>query len=162
LSETPQWVSWLQATPIASAMRHSLWLYPAVEIVHIAGIVLLVGSVVSFDLRLLGWSRHISVSVLARHLLPWSIAGFLVVLPSGLLMFSAHAADLYFNRAFRLKLIVIVLALTNVVLFHLSSFRNVATWDVRIPAPGNARAAAAISLVLWLAVIACGRLLAYS
>ena len=79
-------------------MRHSLWLYPGVEIVHIAGIVLLVGCVASFDLRMLGWSRQIPVSVLARHLLPWSIVGFLVVLPSGLLMFPAHAADLYFNR----------------------------------------------------------------
>jgi hypothetical protein len=105
--------------------------------------------------------RQIPVSVLARHL-RWSIVGFLVVLPSGLLMFSAHASDLYFNRVFRLKLIVIALALTNVVLFHLSSFRNVASWDVWIPVPGNARAAAAISLVLWLVVIVCGRVIAHS
>jgi hypothetical protein len=161
LIQTPQWILWLQATPLAAAMRHGLWLYPAVEILHIAGIVLLVGCVVVFDLRLLGWSRQLPVSALAGHLLPWSLVGFLLVLPSGLLMFSAHAADLYANPVFRLKLVVITLALANVLLFHLGSFRRAANWDTRVPAPASARAAGALSLGLWLVVIVCGRLLAY-
>jgi Family of unknown function (DUF6644) len=161
LSPAPEWVLWLQATPLAAAMRHWLWLYPAVEIVHIAGIVLLVGCVAGFDLRLLGLSRQLPVSVLASHLLPWSRVGFLLVLPSGLLMFSAHAADLYVSPVFRLKLTVIALALANVLLFHLRSVRGMAAWDVRVPVPASARAAGALSLGLWLVVIACGRLLAY-
>jgi len=161
LNHAPEWVLWLQATPLAAAMRHWLWLYPAVEIVHIAGIVLLVGCVAGFDLRLLGWSPQLPVSVLANHLLPWSRVGFLLVLPSGLLMFSAHAADLYASSVFRLKLAAIVLALANVLLFHLWSARRITAWDVRVSVPVGARAAGAFSLGLWLLVIACGRLLAY-
>jgi hypothetical protein len=161
LSQTPEWVLWLQATLPAEAMRHWLWLYPAVEIVHIAGIVLLVGCVAGFDLRLLGWSRQLPVSVLAGHLLPGSLVGFLLVVPSGLLMFSAHAADLYASPVFRVKLAVIGLALANVLLFHLRPFRSIASWDVRVPVPASARAAGALSLGLWLVVIVCGRLLAY-
>ena len=161
MSQAPDWVLWMQATPLAAAMRHWLWLYPAVEIVHVAGIVLLVGCVAGFDLRLLGWSRQLPVSVLASHLLPWSRIGFLLVLPSGLLMFSAHAADLYASPVFRLKLTVIAVALANVLLFHLRSARGMAAWDVRVPVPASARAAGAFSLGLWLVAIACGRLLAY-
>lgn len=161
MSETPQWVSWLQATPIASAMRHWLWLYPAVEIVHIAAITMLVGCVAAFDLRLLGRSRQLPVSALAGHLLPWSLVGFLLVLLSGLLMFSAHAADLYANPVFRLKLVVIALALGNALVFHSATFHGVAAWDARAPAPASARAAGVLSLGLWLVVIVCGRLLAY-
>lgn len=161
MSQTPEWVLWMQATPPAGAMRHWLWLYPTVEIVHIAGIVLLVGCVAGFDLRLLGWSRQLPVSVLAGHLLPGSRVGFLLAVPTGLLMFSAHAADLYANPVFRVKLAVIGLALANVLLFHLRTFRSIASWDVRVPVPASARAAGALSLGLWLVVIVCGRLLAY-
>ena len=161
MTEVPQWVLWLQKTQLAAAMRHDLWLYPAVEIVHICGIVLLVGCVALFDLRLLGWSKQLPVSALAQHSLPWSRAGFLVIVPSGLLMFSAHAADFYVNPVFRVKLVLIALALANVLLFHLGSFRRVASWDFRVPAPVSARLAGGLSLGLWLLVIVCGRLLAY-
>jgi len=161
LSQAPEWVLWLQATPLAAAMRHWSWLYPAVEIVHLVGIVLLVGCVVGFDLRLLGRSRQLPISLLAGHLLPWSLAGFLLVLPSGLLMFSADAADFYASPVFRLKLTVLGLALANILLFHWGSFRRIAIWDVQVPSPAGAIAAGVFSLGLWLVVIACGRLLAY-
>ena len=151
----------LEAMPLAVAMRHELWLYPAVEIVHIAGFVVLVGSITVLDLRLLGLGRTLSVRALTRHTVPWSAAAFVLIVPSGALMFAAHASDLAGNSAFRLKLVLIALAGVNAALFHVRPYRSVAAWDHDVAPPAAARAHAAVSLALWFTVIACGRLLAY-
>ena len=153
------WASWLAATPPALAMRGTAWLYPAVEIVHIVGFAVLVGAVAMFDLRVLGFGRDLPVRLLARHLLPWSVGSMLLVLPSGLLLFAAEAPDLAANRVFLLKLALIAVAGLNALAFHGGPYRAAERWESR--APPRARLHAVLSLILWLAVIACGRLLAY-
>jgi len=155
------WTGWLEATAAATAMRQSLWLYPIVEILHIIGFVVLVGSAAMFDLRLLGLSRQLPVTGMERHLLPWARASVLLIVPTGGLMFVAHATEFAGNPAFRLKLLFLVLAALNAALFHLRPFRQVAEWDRGARAPLAARFAAGLSLMLWTGVIACGRLLAY-
>ena len=155
------WTGWLEATAAATAMRQWLWLYPVVEILHIIGFVILVGSAAMFDLRLLGLSRQLPVTGMERHLLPWARASLLVIVPTGGLMFVAHATEFAGNPAFRLKLLLLVLAGLNAAAFHLRPFRQVAGWDRGAPAPWPARLAACASLTLWTGVIACGRLLAY-
>jgi len=142
-------------------MREWLWLYPSVEIVHIVGFAILVGSVAMFDLRVLGLSRGISVRALSRHLLPWSIGALVLIVPSGLLMFSAHASDFLGNRAFQLKMGLLVAAGMNAAWFHTGPYTSVKSWDVDAPAPMAAKLSVALSLALWLGVIICGRLLAY-
>ena len=151
----------IEASALGQAMRQWLWLYPAVEIVHIAGIALLVGSIVILDLRLLGMSRSLPVRRLAAHILPWSAASFALIVPSGLAMFVAHASDLLANALFPLKICLILLAGANAGIFHAGVFRGAAQWDVDVMPPLAARVAAAVSLLLWFSVIACGRLLAY-
>lgn len=155
------WLAWLEASGLGVAMRRWLWLYPAVEIAHILGIVVLVGAAAMFDLRLLGISRRLPVRAMAGHLLPWARAGLAVVVPTGIMMFVAHATEMAGNPAFRLKLLLIALALTNAAVFHRWPFRSVSRWDVVAQAPLAARLAAVTSLTLWMAVIGCGRLLAY-
>ena len=142
-------------------MRQWTWLYPAVEIAHIAGFVLVVGAAVMFDLRLLGLSRQLAVSQMARHLLPWSWAGLSLVFPSGLLMFTAHATEMAANPAFRLKLGLLAVAGLNAIVFEWWTLRSVARWDRDTTAPAAARIAGIVSLVVWTGVISCGRLLAY-
>jgi hypothetical protein len=153
------WAEWLAATPPALAMRANAWLYPAVEIVHIAGFAVLVGAVAMFDLRVLGLGRELPVRPLARHLLPWSVGSMLAVLPSGLLLFAAEAPDLAANRVFLLKLGLIGVAGLNALVFHAGPYRAAERWQGR--APPRACLHAVLSLLLWLSVIACGRLLAY-
>jgi hypothetical protein len=153
------WAEWLAATPPAAAMRDYAWLYPAVEILHIAGFAVLVGAVAMFDVRVLGLGRALPVRELARHLLPWSAGSMLVVAPSGLLLFAAEAPDLAANRVFLLKLVLIGAAGLNALAFHAGPYRAAERWQGR--APPAARLHAVLSLLLWLAVIACGRLLAY-
>ena len=155
------WQVWLESTAPAVAMRQWTWLYPIVEITHILGFVILVGSAFMFDVRLLGTSRDLPVAGMARHLLRWARASLLLVVPSGALMFSAHAVEFATNPAFQLKLALIAAAGLNAAIFHRVPFRSVGDWDFDVHAPAAARAAAVLSLVLWTLVIACGRLLAY-
>jgi hypothetical protein len=145
----------------ARAMREWLWLYPCVEIVHIFGLAILVGSVVMFDLRVLGLSKGISVRALSRHMLPWSVGALALIVPTGLLMFSAHASDFISNRAFQLKMALLFTAGLNAVFFRTGPYQTVKAWDVGAPAPLLAKASVAVSIVLWIAIISCGRLLAY-
>ena len=151
----------IEGFAIAKAMRENLWLYPAVEVVHIVGFVILVGAVVMFDLRVLGISKGISVRALARHLLPWSVAALVLIVPSGLAMFSAHASDFISNRAFQVKMGLLLVAGINAAIFHTGPYTTVAQWDTNAVAPGGARVSVALSILVWIAIIACGRLLAY-
>lgn len=155
----------LEASGLGQAMRQWLWLYPSVEIVHIVGIALLFGSIAVLDLRLLGVSKNLSVRTLARHVLPWTLAAFILIIPSGLLMFTAHATEFIESEVFILKLLLIMAAGLNAALFHTITFRTADVWDSeemrKLGPPPSARAAGAISLALWISVIACGRLLAY-
>jgi hypothetical protein len=157
----PAWLVWIETMRVAAAMREWLWLYPIIEIVHIVGFVVLVGAAVMFDLRLLGVSRAVPASSMARHHLPWARAALLLVVPSGALMFAAHATEFADNPAFRVKLILLVAAGLNALLFHRGAFRSVTGWETERAIPATARAAAVVSLVLWVGVIAAGRLLAY-
>jgi len=155
----------LEASGLGQAMRQWLWLYPSVEIVHLVGIGLLFGSIAVLDLRLLGFSRSISVRRLASHVLPWTASSFLLILPSGFLMFTAHATEFIESEVFVLKMLLILAGGVNAALFHTITFRTADVWDTeemrKLPPPPSARAAGAVSLLLWIAVIACGRLLAY-
>ncbi|HBF49724.1 MAG TPA: hypothetical protein DDX04_04380 [Massilia sp.] len=155
------WLAWLADTPISQAMRSNPWLYPLVEIVHIFGFAVLVGSVVLFDLRVLGFARGLPVAMLARHLLRWGVAALLLIVPAGLLLFSAHPGELARNPAFQLKLVLIAAAGLNALAFHVFPYRSVARWERDTPAPPAARVHALLSILLWLGVITCGRLLAY-
>ena len=151
----------LESAPLAVAMRHDLWLFPIVEIVHISGFVVLVGSIVVLDLRLLGFSRSLEAKALARHVLPWSAGALLVIVPSGFLMFMAHASEFIVNPAFQLKLALILTGLINAAVFHTGAFRRYAPSDGDVGMPAAVKAHAALSLAIWFSVIACGRLLAY-
>lgn len=157
----PAWLVWLETTGLAVAMRQWLWLYPIVEILHIVGLAVLVGAAVLFDFRLLGVSRTLSVTALAGHLLPWARASLLFIVPSGLMMFTAHATEMAANPALRLKLVLLAAAGVNALVFERWTFRSVSAWNREAAAPAAARLAAILSLVLWAGVISCGRLLAY-
>ena len=151
----------LETSSLAVYIRQSLWLYPVLEIIHILGIVLLVGAAFMFDLRLLGFSKNLPVKGMANHLLPWSQRGLILIVPSGILLFITNAKALGFDPTFWTKMILLVVAGLNVLVFHKLIFVQYA--DLKIPEklPFAAKISAAISIIVWIAIIACGRLLAY-
>jgi hypothetical protein len=150
----------LEETRVGEIVRESA--YPYVEGAHVLGLALSVGTVVWFDLRLLGATmRSRPVAEVFQNLKGWMLAGFCLMFLSGALLFTAHAAKAYANTYFRAKIALIVLAGVNTAVYHLTIDRGKAKWnDSSIP-PLRARAAGLVSLVLWFSVIAAGRIFAY-
>jgi hypothetical protein len=152
---------WLENSALAEAIRQWVWAYPLIETLHILSITILVGSVAMFDLRLLGMSRHVLVTDMAGHLLPWSYISFGAVIFSGFLLFATDAPAIALNWAFRLKLVLIFSAGINAIAFHWKFYPSVQQWNRGVKPPLMVRAIAIISLILWIAVITCGCLIAY-
>jgi hypothetical protein len=129
------------------------WAYPALEIVHIAGIALLVGNLVLLELRVFGWGAALPVADLARLSLGLALAGFGLAALSGLTMFASQPAELLANRAFTLKMLLLFAAGCNAAWFHgrgsLRRLDALARWQMLG------------STAIWLGVITCGRWIAY-
>jgi len=153
---------WFVQSPLARILNESVWLYATVEIFHILGFVLLVGSIAIVDLRLLGLGRAVSVRALMRLVLPWTLGSLLVVVPTGLMLFTADAADLIGNRTFLIKLLLLSLVATNALIYHAGPHQGARAWDQHVMPPHAARLSAALSLLLWIAIITAGRLIAYT
>ena len=126
---------WVEGSAIGVAMREWSWLYPLVETLHILGFVVLVGAAAMFDPRLLGVSRGLPVTGMARHLLPWARAGLAVAAPTGLLLFASDAMALATNAALQLKLVALGLGILNTLVFHWRTVATVAAWDRDAPTP---------------------------
>lgn len=153
---------WISSTSLSTSIQKSLWSFPIIESIHVLAIALLVGSIALLDLRLLGvLMRHEPVSRVAHAVLRWTWAGFAIMFVSGLLLSIAEAKQNYGNLAFRIKLVLLLLVGVNPLIFHLTIFRSVNSWDLAPVAPRRARAAAWTSLLLWAGIIIAGRMIAY-
>ena len=161
MSSLAQSLDWLESTSLAEQIRQSLWLYPALEIVHITGITILVGAAFMFDVRLLGFSKNLSVSKLSMHLLPWSQRGLWLIIPSGVMLFITNAKTLGYDPTFWLKMFLLVIAAVNVLIFNRFIYVLSDSDGSSGRVPVAAKLSALVSIVVWIAVIACGRLLAY-
>ena len=115
------------------------------------------------DLRLIGVTlRRVPVSEVARRLLPWTVAGFVVMVISGALLFYAIPVRSYQSIFFRIKVVALVLAGLNAFVFHSTIDRRIAEWDRDPVPPRAARRAGARSLVLWAIIVVAGRMIAYN
>ncbi|HEX4546521.1 MAG TPA: DUF6644 family protein [Candidatus Acidoferrum sp.] len=153
---------WLEQTPVGAGVRESLWLFPAIETLHLLGMAALVGTIAVFDLRLLGWMmRRERVSELAGRLLPWCWAGFAVQVVTGVLLFSSEAVKVYPNPAFRVKMLLIFLAGVHALIFQWTVYRDVATWDDSGVLPVGAKVAGFVSILLWVGIVAAGRFIGF-
>jgi len=152
-------LGWIQSTRIASAIGENELLFPWIESVHVLAIVLVVGTISIVDLRLLGFaSLDLGVRRLMRDVIPYTWGAFAVAVITGSLMFSSDAVHYAHNFFFRGKLVLLALAGINMAIFHLLGIGDVERWDT--PGgrtPMSARAAAAVSLTIWIAVVAFGR-----
>lgn len=156
----PVWAVALEQSALGHLIRDSLFLYPFANVLHVLAIGLLLGSIVLFDLRVLGFGQGVATDRLARLALPVAVGALCVAAPTGFLMFTAEAPAYLRNPVFLTKMGLIVLALVNIVIFHRGTFRTVKQWGFSA-APRAARAAAAVSLTVWICVAAAGRLIAY-
>jgi hypothetical protein len=155
----PAFFESVEASWISSAIRQSSWLYPFIEIIHIFGIVLVAGGAVLFDLKLLSSGRSPFIEE-SRHLLSWSKRGLIIAIPSGLLLFATNATALSQDPVFGMKLFLLILAAINAWIFHLRVYLpyKEANREFQIT---TAKFNAIFSIILWMSIISCGRLLAY-
>src|SRR5262245_1147507 len=133
---------WLASTPGSIALHESIYLWPAIESIHVLTLTLFVGFASMLDLRLLGVAfTHVPVSKVGKRLLPWTSGGFVAMVISGVAVFYANPVHFYHSIFFRVKLVLLVLAGANAWLFHAGIWRRVYDWDLAPVTPGPARLA---------------------
>src|SRR3984957_2308645 len=157
-----EFVQWIQLTAFFTALRGSAYVYPIVLSLHMVGIALFGGMIMMTDLRLLGVTmRQRSIADVVNQLRVPKRWGLLLTVTCGFLMFGSKAEEYYYNAFFRTKLILLALVLVQEVVFSRSVYANPAALDQAPTVPGNAKLAAAISLLLWISIACCGRGIGY-
>jgi hypothetical protein len=153
---------WLATTSASIALHESRYVYLIVLTTHVMTLFLFLGAAVVVDLRLLGVTlRQIPVTETIDSLFPWGTAGFALMIVSGVLLFYAAPVDRYENLFFRLKLVLLILAVTNRWIFYKVIYPSVAGWNLNPVPPRKARVIGAIGLFLWVAIITAGRMIPY-
>jgi len=156
-------LQWLHDTQLSTTMRESIWAEPLVETIHVLTLTLFLGFAVLLDLRLLGvCMRRRKVSEVLGQLNPYLFVGFAIMIVSGLLLFTGDPPAFWGTTFFKVKMIFLVLAGLNVLIFNATIGRKVAEWDLAPKTPSAAKVAAILSIVLWVAIVAAGRAIAYA
>jgi hypothetical protein len=154
---------WLANTPGSIALHESIYVYPVIESIHVLTLCLFLGLAAMLDLRLLGITmRETPVSEMADRLLPWTIAGFVVMVISGAFLFYGIPVRTYQNIFFRIKVVLLVLSGVNAFVFHSTIYRKVAEWNLDTVPPIRARLAGGLSLLFWASIVVAGRMIAYN
>ncbi len=151
----------VQASGLAQAIAQSSWAFPTIETVHVLAIAMVVGSIAAVDLRLLNvaW-RGRPAGEVASEILPWTWVCFTVAAIAGALMFISAASKYAVDLPFQLKMLLLVLAGANMLIFHFFGYRDVKSWTG--DTSRTAKVAAALSLAFWLGVVVCGRLVSFT
>jgi len=153
---------WLENTPLGLGIRQSALGFSALVAIHTLGIILTAGTIWLVDLRLLGFGlRREPVADVLQQILPWTWAGFALMFSTGVLLFCAEAVMVYGSIAFRIKLVLIMLAGLNALIFHKTVYRGASTWELSSATPPRARLAGLLSLTFWIGVVGAGRAIAY-
>ncbi|MFM1814287.1 MAG: hypothetical protein RLZ98_982 [Pseudomonadota bacterium] len=148
---------WLSGSDLAVYLRNARWGYAAVNATHILGIALLVGAIVPLDLKLLGFWPRVPREHLLQVLVPVAVAGLVIAVGAGLLLFSVRPADYWGLAVFRIKIAVIALGILSALALHVQYGRNLE--DAPAARLGSA---AAISMSCWLGALVLGRLIAFA
>ena len=151
-------MEWLQASSLAVSIHQTKWVFTTIEVIHVIAISLVIGTIATVDLRLLGLaSTRRSFTELARPILRWTWAAFALAAVTGSLLFISQAADYFATTTFKIKLFIMFLAAVNMLIFEFITVRGVQEWDRNPTPPLSARLAGGISLTCWVLVFVFGR-----
>lgn len=156
-------LAFVEDNALADAIRENDILFPLIESIHVVAISLVVGSILAVDLRLVGLaSVQRPVSRVTAGILPLTWCAFVVAVASGGLLFISNATKYLENGYFLAKMALIALAGANMLVFHFVSGRDMAGWDTAAATPARARLAGGLSILIWIAVVACGRWIGFT
>ena len=157
-----EFVGWLAQTPGSIALHESLYLYSIIETLHVLGILWFAGTIAMVDLRILGrMLRDTPIGEMLTKILPWTVAGFMLMTVTGAMLFYAIPVRNFHSVWLRLKIMLICLAALNIAFFHWRIRSDRKPWRRRTSAPLAMQVSAVMSLALWAAVIVTGRMIAY-
>lgn len=153
----------LEETGLAQSIRTDLYLFPVIEVIHVIALTLVFGTIFIVDLRILGVaSIDRAVRKVERDVLKWTWGGFAVAVVTGFLMFISNAQAYVANLPFQLKMLLLVAAGLNLLVFELTARRKLADWDELPRGPTPARTAAMLSILIWASVIFAGRWIGFT
>jgi hypothetical protein len=164
-------LQWLQDVPGATdgdpftswsqQFAGSLHLWALTEGTHLVSLMLFAGTIFMVDLRMLGLAfRNVPYSTLNNRVLPLTVAGFILVMATGALLFFSNPVHYYHSVFFRAKVLFIILAAVNIFWFHTRTQKSQAEWDAQSSPPAAVKIAAGVSIASWILVIIFGRLMA--
>jgi len=151
----------LEGSAFAAAVRQSPYAYMAANVAHILSLMVFFGAVAVMDLRLVGFFHATSPGSMLRRARLIAILGFCGLVASGTVLFVAEASHIVLNQVFQIKMLLIALALANITWFEYAVAPRVRDLRPHTPLPARARFIGVTSIAIWLAVAACGRLIAY-
>ena len=138
-------------------------LFPWIEVMHVLAITIVFGTILLVDLRLMGVAaRDYPIARLSKAVVPVTWVAFLIAAVTGSLLFISNAVTYYGNFYFRAKMLAMLCAGLNMAIFHLWTWRGVASWDESPRVPAGVRFAGLISVLLWVTIIACGRWIGFT
>jgi len=153
-----EFCQWLHETPLAATVRANELLFPWVESIHVLAITLVLGSIAVVDLRLIGVaSRGRPVTQLIREVLPVTWTAFVIAAITGSTLFASNAVEYSHNTAFQMKMLLMVLAGINMLVFHFVTYRGIGQWDQAPRTPPAAKLAGLFSIAIWISIVAFGR-----
>ncbi|HEY1898808.1 MAG TPA: DUF6644 family protein [Steroidobacteraceae bacterium] len=153
---------WLHDTSFGTVIRESVWAEPIIETIHVLTLTVFLGFVMMLDLRLLDLVlQRTRVSTIFQQFNPWLFGSFAIMIVTGLSLFAGDPVLFYGTIFFKLKMLMLLAAALNVVAFNLTLGRRLAQWDALSTTPTGAKITGLLSLILWIAVVACGRGIAY-
>lgn len=151
---------WLRATSASEWINQSTWIWPLCESLHFIGLSLLIGVAGFFDLRLMGFFRRVSIGA-ARDLMPVALTGFAINLITGAVFLTGLPGQYVHNPAWWYKVSFIMLAGVNAVLYEATLSAKLLALEPNADTPAAAKAIGFVSLLAWLAVLYCGRMLPF-
>lgn len=154
---------WLAATAVSSYFRDALWVIPVSQSIHICCISIVFGSGAMISLRLLGAGRSgRSISQLVSTVVPWMYRALIVLLLTGAVQTIAEPRRQFSAEAFWLKMCMVATVTAMTVVFARAVRRHAVQWDAASSRTAAGRMFAVVSLALWVAIIVCGRFIAYT
>jgi len=153
----------IEYSKLGTTIAESTWMFPTIETIHVIALVTVIGTIAIVDLRLVGLhSKGHRVSLLAKDTLPWTWGAFALAAITGGLLWISKASSYMINPYFLWKLVLLALAGLNMMYFHLTTWRTVEHWEKDPTFPFAAKLAGWLSLVFWLGVVFCGRLIGFT
>jgi hypothetical protein len=154
---------WVDNLDSSWELRGSQYLWSWIVVTHVVSVTMFAGLIVMMDLRLLGvGSMRAPFSHVQRRLFPWQMAGMVLSVGTGLVLLFAQPMQYYANIFFWMKMVMMMVAGANALIFHYLTYETVAAWDTRNTPPFGAKLAGMVSIVLWAGVIVFGRLIPYN